>query len=74
MLQKTGLIHSSFRDKHKGVVFTIQFKTLDKAFKATLDIDGLDPIVYETKSWTDRDQALIDICAYAYEIIDKINR
>lgn len=74
MLQIKALPHSVFRDAHKEVIFVIRFKTLDKAFRATLEVDGLDPIIYEDKSWPDRDQAIIDISADAHEIINKMNR
>lgn len=73
MLQPKALPHSVFRDAHKGVVFVIRLKTLDKAFKATLEVNGLDPVTYEDKSWADRDQLIIDISADAYGIIEKMN-
>jgi hypothetical protein len=55
------MLHSSFRDAHKGRVFTIYFENYPNGFTARLEIEGLPARKYFDKIWEDREQAKADV-------------
>ena len=63
------MLHS-FRDVHKGCVFTMYFKVSSGGVTSRLEIEGLPPCEYADKFWSDQDQAKVDITNDARRIID----
>ena len=64
------MLHSSFRDIHKGRIFMIYFEAYSKGFTSRLEIEGLPPRKYSDKIWKDREQAKIDVSNDARRMID----
>ena len=63
------MLHS-FRDAHKGCIFTMYFKVSPSGVTSRLDIEGLPPRGYAGKVWKDQDQAKADVSSDARIAID----
>ena len=64
------MLHSSFRDAHKGHVFTVYFDSYPNGFTARLEIEGLPAQKYSDTIWQDREQAKVDVWNDAIAQID----
>jgi hypothetical protein len=71
-VKERSLLHSSFRDAHKGRVFIIYFEAYSNGFTSRLEIEGLPPRKYADKIWKDREQAKIDVSNDARQMIDDL--
>lgn len=65
-----GSMLHSFRDAHKGRIFTMYFKVSPKGVTSRLAIEGLPSRRYPGKVWKDQDQAKADLSNDARRVIN----
>lgn len=69
-LDHGGSMLHSFRDAHKGCIFTMYFKISPNGVTSRLEVEGLPPFGYAGKVWKDQDQAIADLIYDARAVID----